>query len=485
MAERPFNIIQVSTADNKGGAARVGWDLFKEYSAREHQSCLIVRHKHSEDPNVVVIPNDEYRNLWARAWVTAGKVLSAFVRLASKSSSFRTRFQWIGQRQRWLEIRNGYEDFNFPATWHILKLTHSQPDILHCHNLHGDYFDLRALPWLSNRIPVILTLHDAWSLSGHCAHSFDCERWKNGCGKCFRIDIPPAIKRDATDYNWRRKQAIYAKSKVYVATPSKWLMEKVQQSMLSQAILDERVIPYGIDMSVFHPADKLEARRILHIPDNHRVLLFAAVGILKNIWKDYEMMRNAVSIATQQLKSRNLFFIALGEKRSEERIGEAVVKFVPFQKEPSAVALYYQAADVYLHAARADTFPNTVLESLACGTPVVATAVGGIPEQIKSLEHRAKSREHDSYHENEATGVLVSPGDVEGMAAGVRALLTNNPLLRQIGENAATDARNRFGLKREADEYLEWYGEIREQWQHAQLSSAPEKGNSWGTYLNR
>jgi glycosyltransferase involved in cell wall biosynthesis len=83
---------------------------------------------------------------------------------------------------------------------------------------------------------------------------------------------------------------------------------------------------------------------------------------------------------------RPLVFVALGEDAPAERIGAAEIRFVPYQKDPAVVARYYQAADIYIHSARADTFPNTVLEALACGTPVVATAVGGIPEQVKSLQ---------------------------------------------------------------------------------------------------
>src|SRR5262245_59012697 len=119
----------------------------------------------------------------------------------------------IGQPHRWLQIRCGYEDFNFPASWHLLDLPPERPDILHCHNLHGSYFDLRALPWLSQQVPVVLTLHDAWLLSGHCAHSFDCQRWQTGCGQCPDLAIPPAIRRDATAYNWRRKRDVYTKSR--------------------------------------------------------------------------------------------------------------------------------------------------------------------------------------------------------------------------------------------------------------------------------
>lgn len=342
----------------------------------------------------------------------------------------------------------------------LLDLPPERPDIVHCHNLHGGYFDLRALPRLSQQVPTVLTLHDAWLLSGHCAHSFDCERWKTGCGQCPDLTIYPAIKRDATAYNWRRKRDIYAKSRLYVATPSHWLMEKVKQSMLAPAIAEARIIPNGVDISVFRLADKRAVREALGIPQDARMLLFTANGIRRNAWKDYQTLRTAVGMVAERLKDGKVLFIALGENAPPERIGRAVIRFIPYQRDPEVVAAYYQAADVYVHAARADTFPNTVLESLACGTPVVATAVGGIPEQVKSLKHGAQSLGHPTYGPEEATGVLVSPGDAEAIAEAVVTLLTNETLHKRLAENAAQDAQERFDLPRQVDDYLNWYAEI-------------------------
>jgi glycosyltransferase involved in cell wall biosynthesis len=136
------------------------------------------------------------------------------------------------------------------------------------------------------------------------------------------------------------------------------------------------------------------------------------------------------------------------------------VRFVPFQESPAALAQYYQAADVCLHAARADTFPTTVLESLACGTPVVASAVGGIPEQVRSLTSlHGLGRAADA---GEATGALVAPGDAEGMGRVVADLLTRADLRARLAGNAVRDARQRFGLDRQRDAYLEWYDELLE-----------------------
>lgn len=112
------------------------------------------------------------------------------------------------------------------------------------------------------------------------------------------------------------------------------------------------------------------------------------------------------------------------------------------------VASYYQAADVYVHAARADTFPNTVLEALACGTPVEATAVGGIPEQI----------------EDGRTGLLVPAGDAEGMAQAICALLCDEELRTHMSRRPADAGRGRFDPRRQVDAHLAWYREILDAW---------------------
>jgi glycosyltransferase involved in cell wall biosynthesis len=204
----------------------------------------------------------------------------------------------------------GYENFHFPATTDLLTRIPQTPDIMHCHNLHGEYFDLRMLPKLSKQLSVVMTLHDAWLFSGHCAHSFDCDRWKIGCGKCPDLSIPPAIQRDATVYNWRKKQQIYANSRLVIVTPSRWLMQKVEQSMLVPAIIRKQVIPNGIDLSVFYPTDKTTVRQKLGIPLDAYVCLFVAHGIHQNRWKDYQSLQTAMfEVSTSSNNSKNPYIL--------------------------------------------------------------------------------------------------------------------------------------------------------------------------------
>lgn len=138
--------------------------------------------------------------------------------------------------------------------------------------------------------------------------------------------------------------------------------------------------------------------------------------------------------------------IALGETAPSERIGDVEIRFVPYQKDPEQVARYYRAVDLYLHPARADTFPTTVLEALACGTPVVASAVGGIPEQV--VEGR--------------TGFLEAVGDARALAGRVLDLLADEGLRVRVGRQAAEDATRRFGLERVVEDYLAFYSDVQE-----------------------
>ncbi len=467
MLNRPLKILQISTTDIGGGAEKVAWNLFQAYRGRGHNSWLAVGTKRSDDADVMVICSNNRSTPWARLRRAVGEKAD---RLEGKAQGLRHLVRLCKHPRREVETWLGIEDFNHPSTWQIIKTTPQEANIIHCHNLHGGYFDLRALPWLSHQALTILTLHDAWLMSGHCAHSFDCERWRIGCGQCPDLNIPPAINRDATAYNWRRKRDIYAHSRLYISTPCEWLMRKVEQSMLAPAVVDARVIPNGLDLSVFHRADKRAVRAALGIRQDTQVLLFMANRVRRNVWKDYQTMQTAIDLVAERVRQRDLLFIALGEEAPAERIGRAEVRFVPYEEDPETVARYYQAADLYLHPARIDTFPNAIVEALACGTPVVATAVGGIPEQVKGLKTvpgRAKTLKLNRYEISEATGILVPAGDAAEMAIGIERLIDDEALRRRIGENAARDARKRFDLQRQVDSYLDWYESLLHKMQSA------------------
>jgi len=229
----------------------------------------------------------------------------------------------------------------------------------------------------------------------------------------------------------------------YVTTPSRWLMEMVEQSMLMHGMIESRIIPNGVNLSVFHPGNKPFVRGKLAIQIDILVLLTSGKTPLSNCWKDFKTMQSAAARSAQRLRKK-LIFIVLGEAAPPVKIDQTEIRFIPFQTEAARMAQYYQSADVYLHAARADTFPTTVLEAMACGIPVVATDVGGISEQI----------------EDGQTGFLTAPQNAEDMARYSVLLLKNDNLRNQMGFRAAHSVRSRFDRERQANDLLTWYAEI-------------------------
>jgi len=299
---------------------------------------------------------------------------------------------------------------------------------------------------LSKIAPIILTLHDEWSFTGHCAYTFGCDRLELGCGRCPHLETFPAIERDATAYNLKRKHEIYSRSRFYLAAPSSWLLNKAIRSILHPGIIEARLIPYGVDLAIFNPKNRMVARNELGLERESRVVLFVGNRTRSNPFKDFTVMEDAVKQMAAQSNGKKIVFLCVGEKGEDRVIGSATFRFIGFQIDPVKLAGYYQAADVYLHAAKADNAPLVITEAQACGVPVVATAVGGIPELI----------------EDGNTGSLVPQGDSNAMAVRTLEILSNDRLRECMSKNAAEMARRRYNIKRQVESYLNWYVDILE-----------------------
>jgi glycosyltransferase involved in cell wall biosynthesis len=436
------NLLLVNCLDTKGGAAGIAVSLLRGYREAGHEAWLAVSRKTLDDPRVLEMPQPPGRRAWRRTCqglaerldrarsLPGGRRLAAWVRevLPDPVDAARDRL--------------GLETLDTPNSRDLLSRLPVAPDLIHCHNLHNRYFDLTRLPDWSRRRPVVLTLHDAWLLAGHCVHSLDCQRWRHGCGQCPNLGVYPPIRRDASARNWARKKHIFARSRLYVSTPSRWLLDKVEQSMLAPAAALSRVIPNGIDTAVFREGDRLAARQALGLPPEAAVFLFVAENPRENDWKDYATLKRAF-LRLRGQTGRQPVLLALGGDAPDSELG-GDVRLAPYQSDPALVARYYQAADVYAHAARAETFPTVILEAMACGAAVAATAVGGIPEQVVEGE----------------TGFLVPPGDDAALAARLKQLADDAEACAAMGRRAAGLAAARYSRRRMVADYLDWIEEI-------------------------
>ena len=274
-------------------------------------------------------------------------------------------------------------------------------DILHCHNLHGGYFNPFSLSVLSHQKPTVWTLHDMQAITGHCAHAFDCEKWLSGCGGCPYPRTQPGVWTDRTAELWAHKQLIYAHSKLHIVVPSRWLQRKVERSILRDHPVSH--VANGVDCDIFRPVDRAAARAKFGVPADAVVIgCLSHGGALVNAWKGGHHLQRTLD----ELRALypGLVFMNAGAARTSPVPG--VVATGHLDGEPD-VAAALSAMDLFLYTPKADNCPLVVIEALACGVPVVSFRIGGIPELV--LDGR--------------NGCLVDDGDIQGLLRSVEFLI--------------------------------------------------------------
>ena len=259
------NILHISERVSTGGAARSAYRLHRGLQRIGHRSHLYVKRREIPDP-------------------TASRIRNAVANHYTRRDRLRER---IGQQ---LERRLGILYTQHQTTKHIPATeTFRQADVVHLHNLHGKYFNLDMLPAFAAAKPLVWTLHDMWALTGHCAYSYGCGRWKTGCYDCplfcetdrHKVE-PPPTRHDNTRQVWWAKRRIYHESRLHIVTPSRWLHDLARQSILNESATIT-CIPYGLDLDIFKPVDQEVARRSLDVPIDARVILFVSESV--NKWR--------------------------------------------------------------------------------------------------------------------------------------------------------------------------------------------------------
>lgn len=342
VAEKKLSIVHINTHDKAGGAAKVAWRLMENQRAEGHDANMLVGAKMSTSPYSYTFPLEIDQSTQAYCRQTG---------------------------QLFYEYQGSHKLINHPLV--------RNADVLHLHNLHGGYFNPFSISALSHLKPVVWTLHDMQSITGHCAHSFDCEKWMITCGECPYLTTEPALHIDTTTQLFQDKKRIYEHSYLWVVTPSKWLKNKVERSILRNQPVE--LIYNGIDTNIFRPYNKKEARKKFHIPED--VLVIGAVGhggTLENQWKGGKYTQAALEIFMARFP--DCIFVNIGAN-SETR--NPRILNVPHISSESELAQAYSTLDIFLYTSIADNCPLVVLEALSCGVPIVTFDTGGIPELVR------------------------------------------------------------------------------------------------------
>ena len=262
----------------------------------------------------------------------------------------------------------------------VRMLRKNGTDVLHLHNLHSYCINFPILFRYirKDKIKVVWTLHDCWTFTGHCPHydMIGCGRWKTGCSHCPQKREYPQGRFDTSRIMYALKKKWFCGiDDMTLVTPSKWLAAQVGESFL--ASYPVRVIPNGIDLSVFHPTDS-GFRSKYGIPAEKKIILGVAFA-----WNDRKGLDVIIEMA-RRLPEKEYQIVLVGtDEKTEKLLPESVIA-VRRTQDPSELAGIYTAADVFANPTREDTFPTVNMEALACGTPVVTFETVGSPETVTS-----------------------------------------------------------------------------------------------------
>ena len=207
-----------------------------------------------------------------------------------------------------LDIQDMMKLFSFEL---IFDKTFRKADIIHLHNLHGNYFGFLSLPIIMKHKKVVWTLHDMWALTGHCSYSLDCNKYeKEECKGCTYPKAYPAMRKDRAYWLFRIKEYIYKHSDFDIVVPSKWLEKQAVLSMLK----DKRIhyIPNGIDISIFKQFNKLRTREKLGLPMDKIILLFSANQGSRNPWKGSQYLMKAIEEVNCTEWGKQVLFLNIG-----------------------------------------------------------------------------------------------------------------------------------------------------------------------------
>lgn len=313
-------------------------------------------------------------------------------------------------------------------------------DLLHLHWV-GRRFDYPTFfGSLPRSHPVVWTLHDMRPMTGGCHYAGDCRGFTSACGNCWQLGRPSP--NDLSRQGWTIARKALDGRALHVVADSFWLEEEARRSSLFADAVSIRTIHYGLDVEVFRPRDRKASRIRLGIPADAEVIAFAAESTL-NRRKGLAELLQAVELLQDRPRLRLLLFGHGTLPNDPRRPPTTQLGFLP---DPESQAWAYSAADLFALPSLQEAFGQTGLESLACGTPVVAFAAGGITDYVRPG----------------STGYLADVRDVRGLAHGIRQLLDNEAERARMGREGRTLVERDFHAARQGQDYLRLYEQILE-----------------------
>jgi glycosyltransferase involved in cell wall biosynthesis len=312
-------------------------------------------------------------------------------------------------------------------------------DLFHVHTLLGlvDYQAFFAT--IPRRTPVVRTLHDINFFSGGCHQDAWCGKFAERCGACPQLGSRD--ERDLSRKIWERKRtALHTvhPSRLHIAATSRWIAGEARRSPMLQPF-PIAVIPNGVDTEVFRPRDRAIARSILGLPPDVPVVLFVADPITR-INKGFAQVAEALDGLDHPA---DVLLLSVGRGRPPVTVRKPH-RHLGYISDERLLSVVYNAADLFVVPSMQDNCPQTALEAIACGTPVIGYATCGIPEIVRAG----------------LTGLLVPPQDVAALRTGMRELLLDPPQRARLAVSCREVAVREYALEVQAQRFAAFYRAI-------------------------
>lgn len=389
-----IKVLSVCTSDAGGGAPRAAYRIHQSVRNLGVDSRMFVKNKYNNDPTVVslneLVPENAFYKAfdWTRNKVKNKLQHTCWNRYPERDPIFMSDL-------RGTDLHGALRTLDY--------------DVLHLHWFNNRFVSLEDLP---KDKPIVWTLHDSWPFCGICHYFFECKEYKHHCGCCPLLHSSKA--NDLSHQVWKKKAEVYKYLDLHIVTPSHWLGECAKQSSLLRRF-PMSVIPNCLDVNAFRPFDESEISPRWRNFQEKRLtkpfVLYGAMNAATDKIKGFANLLSALKILETQGRSDDFELIVFGATESE--LGMDInmpIHYVGYVVDTQELASLYNLASVMVVPSLTENLSCAIMESLSCGTPVVAFNIGGNGDMI----------------EHKVNGCLAKEKDDADLAEGILWCLDNN-----------------------------------------------------------
>ncbi|EED36626.1 glycosyl transferase, group 1 [Luminiphilus syltensis NOR5-1B] len=404
-----MKVLHLNYSDIAGGAARAAYRIHHALRASGVDSQMCVNEALAGD------------------WTVEGPV-STCARLTA-----RLRPQLAKPLRATLRSKNSiiHSPAFLPSSW-AKRLNSSDADVIHLHWVAGEMLSIADIGRIEK--PIVWTLHDMWAFCG-AEHYTDDARWRDG----YRRDNRPAHESgfDLNRWTWRRKRKHWGRP-MHIVGDSNWIARCASESLLMRD-WPCQFIYYPLDLEIWTPIKKRDARTLLGLPLETPLLAFGAMGGRRDPRKGFDLLLKALGSLRGRINDLEL--VVFGQLAPQQPLDLGFpTHYAGHLYDDLSLRAVYSAADMLVVPSRNEAFGQTASEAHACGTPVVAFDIGGLPDTVDHL----------------LTGYLAKPFDVYDLAAGIQWVL-DSPLKDDLGKLARAKAEKYFDPAMVAKQYIDVY----------------------------